>query len=198
MCKYDVEWTKLHAGDNNEAIREIAAASAHTMPRGGLGHDLRDRDRLVDAVGINHAIATIRNRIASLDPTGRRRQRQRRIGGYADQITGAERPSVDQGDILLRTRPDWYRFGGDATERLAQRQFGDGRGCKTVEEGGKSRIKRCKRRRQALSYVHGRFWITDCRAWQLRSWMQRIDRPVSSGDHTPQRLADGRHALSGA
>src|ERR1700722_8294496 len=50
VCKYDVEWAKLHAGGYNKAIREIAGASAYTVPRGGVGHDLRDRGRLVDAV----------------------------------------------------------------------------------------------------------------------------------------------------
>src|ERR1700691_5612864 len=51
VCKYDVQWTNLHAGDNKQAIREIHAASAPTVPRGGFCHDLRDRGRLVDTVG---------------------------------------------------------------------------------------------------------------------------------------------------
>jgi hypothetical protein len=40
--KKDVEWAKLRAGGNNEAIRQIAAASAHTVSWGGFGQDLRD------------------------------------------------------------------------------------------------------------------------------------------------------------
>ena len=84
------------------ACRDIAAGPAHALPRNRLRQHLRHRPGQIDGIGIEHAIASLGNRLAGLDPDRRRRQRQRRIGGRADEIARAERIAVDRGDVARR------------------------------------------------------------------------------------------------
>ena len=68
---------------------DIASSAPDALPRHALRQHLGERTGHLDCVGIEHTVASRRHRVAGIDPGGRRRQRQRRIGGRADQIIGA-------------------------------------------------------------------------------------------------------------
>ena len=102
---------------------DIAAGPAHALPRDRLRQHLRHRTRHFDGIGIEHAVTTRRHGIAGFDPDRRRGQRQRRIGGCADEIARAKCIAVCGGDIVRRTGRERRHVGGDATQRLRERQF---------------------------------------------------------------------------
>ena len=96
--------------DDAAACGNIAAGPPYALPRDRLRQHLRHRTGDVDGIGIEHAIAALGNRLAGLDPCRRRRQRQRRIGGRADQIVRAEGEAVGGGDVAWTDAPRAVAF----------------------------------------------------------------------------------------
>ena len=91
-------------GDDRTALGDIAAGAANALPRDRLRQHLNHRAGPVDGIGIDHAVATVRHRVAGLDPDRRCGQRQRRIGRRADEVAGAQRPAIGGGDVARRER----------------------------------------------------------------------------------------------
>ena len=79
-------------------------SAANALPRHRLRQHLNQRAIVVDQIGVDHAIAAIRHRVAGLDPERRLSQWQRRIGRRTDEVAGAQRPAVDGGAIAGRIR----------------------------------------------------------------------------------------------
>ena len=91
-------------GDDGGSAGDIAAGAANALPRDRFRQHLNHRTCPIDGIGIDHAIATLRHRLAGLDPDRRRGKRQRRIGRGADEIAGAQGPAIGGGDIARRKR----------------------------------------------------------------------------------------------
>ena len=50
---------------------DVAAGAPDALPRHGLRQHLGERTGLLDGVGIEHAVASLRHRVAGLDPDRR-------------------------------------------------------------------------------------------------------------------------------
>ena len=142
--------------DDAAACGNIAAGPAHPLPRDRFRQHLRHRTRLVDGIGIEHAVAAVGDGIAGFDPDRRRRQRQRRIGGRADEIAGAQRKAVGGGDVARRQCAR-ARGMSAAMQRSASASGSStgATGSTPCSSAASADIERRKRSRQALVRGHG-------------------------------------------
>ncbi len=133
---------------------DIATGPPHALPRNGLRQHLHQRPCMIDGVGIDHAVAAIRDRIAGLDPDRRNRQRQRRIGRCADEVTGAQRPAVGGSDIA--TAATQAACGISAAMQPSASASGSSTGVtgrEVMQQRRERHVERSKRGRQALVWV---------------------------------------------
>src|SRR5258708_3822338 len=112
----------MPGGNDGTTLRDIAAKTTDALPWYRFGQHLNHGACLIDEIRIDHAIATLRHGIAGFDPDRRSGERQRRIGRRADEIAGAQGPSIADGDIGWRKRLQWRRLGGDAADRVRERK----------------------------------------------------------------------------
>ena len=101
----------------------IAAGPANALPRYRFRQHLNQRTRRIHGIGIDHAVARLGHGVAGLDPDRRCCEWQRRIGRGPDEIVGAQRPAIGGGDILWRICFERRHLGGDAAQRLGERNF---------------------------------------------------------------------------
>jgi hypothetical protein len=95
----------------------------------------------------------LRHPVAGFDPDRRYRQRQRRIGRGADEVTCAQRPAIGGGDIMRRMSFQRRHLGGDAAEGIGEWKFYRRDRREAIEQRRKRGVERGERRRQALGGI---------------------------------------------
>ena len=140
--------------DNPACIRDFAALPANALPRNCLRQHLYHRPGSIDRIVIEHAIATIGNPLARLDPNRLRHQRQRRVAGRADQVGCAQRPAIDGGDILRRPAFQLGHPDHTATCRIRRLAFVRRDRLQLGQQRAPRHIKWRQCSRQALGGLH--------------------------------------------
>ena len=154
-CDQEIGRQHLPAGLGEEgSSANIATGPTNPLPRYRFRQYLDQRSCLIDRISIDHTVTVFGNRIAGLDPWRRRGERQRRVGGCADQIAGTQRLAVDGCDIMRRIGAGRRHLGCDAAQRLAQRKFDRRNRHEIAQQDGQRDVERGERGRQALDRVH--------------------------------------------
>src|SRR5258705_126522 len=74
--------------------------------------------------------------------------------GGAAEVGGAERPTIDRGDVVRRNRLERRHIGGDAAQRLRERKLYRRDRLKPIQQRHERHVERSERSRQALCWNH--------------------------------------------
>ena len=146
--------------DGDTAFGDIAATAANALPRRRLRQHLSHQAVLIDQIGIDHAVATIRHAVAGFDPGRRPSQRQWRVGRRTGKVAGVQRPAIDSGPVAGRIRRQGGHIRRNAAQSLRQRNPDRPDRPQPLQQQRQRHIERRKRNRQALGRGHAQWWTT--------------------------------------
>src|SRR6185312_3025120 len=146
--------TEPPRGGNATGICNFEALATDALPGDRFRERLRHRSRAIDRVLIEHAVAAVRNPVARLDPGRCPAKRQRRVARCADEIGGAQRPTVDCRNIMRRPGRELGHFSPIAASCFLTRSFAWTDRCDIAQQSGERDVERRERGRQALGGMH--------------------------------------------